>query len=91
MAEAEGRSKVKYQDLSAYKVPPGFRGRSAIWLQLWWAVQATVFFVVAADTLSIQSVVAKAVRCADWTQCSKSIISASNVSVEAHHWGLCLD
>lgn len=34
---------MKYQDLSSFKMPPGFRGRSAIVVQLWWIVQATLF------------------------------------------------
>lgn len=32
-----------YQDLSLFKQPPGFRGRSAVVVQLWWLVQATLF------------------------------------------------
>lgn len=31
------------QDLSLYKTPKGFRGRSAIIVQLWWIVQGTLF------------------------------------------------
>lgn len=31
------------QDLSRFKVPPSFRGRSAIVVQLWWLVQGTLF------------------------------------------------
>jgi putative colanic acid biosynthesis acetyltransferase WcaF len=31
------------QDLGSFRVPPGFRGRSAIVVQLWWIVQATLF------------------------------------------------
>jgi len=31
------------QDLSRAKVPPGFRGRSAWFVQLWWMVQALFF------------------------------------------------
>lgn len=31
------------QDLSRYSVPAGFRGRSAIVVQLWWLVQSTLF------------------------------------------------
>jgi putative colanic acid biosynthesis acetyltransferase WcaF len=31
------------QDLSAFKMPPGFRGRSAWMVQLWWLVQASLF------------------------------------------------
>jgi len=31
------------QDLSKFKSPPGFRGRSALVVQLWWVVQATLF------------------------------------------------
>jgi putative colanic acid biosynthesis acetyltransferase WcaF len=32
-----------YQDLSSFRLPPGFRGRSAWQVQLWWLVQATLF------------------------------------------------
>jgi putative colanic acid biosynthesis acetyltransferase WcaF len=31
------------QDISSFKLPRGFRGRSALAVQLWWAVQATAF------------------------------------------------
>ena len=31
------------QNLNLYKTPKGFRGRSAITVQLWWIVQATLF------------------------------------------------
>ncbi len=33
----------KYQDLESFYLPPGFRGRSAFIVQLWWLVQATLF------------------------------------------------
>jgi putative colanic acid biosynthesis acetyltransferase WcaF len=33
----------KVQDLRSSRVPPGFRGRSAVLVQLWWIVQATLF------------------------------------------------
>lgn len=32
-----------YQDLSQFRMPPGFRGRSAMVVQLWWLVQASLF------------------------------------------------
>ena len=32
-----------YQDLSLFRMPPDFRSRSAIVVQLWWFVQATAF------------------------------------------------
>lgn len=32
-----------YQDLAQFTLPPGFRGRSAVVVQLWWCVQATLF------------------------------------------------
>jgi len=32
-----------FQDLSRFQLPPGFRGRSALMVQLWWAVEATAF------------------------------------------------
>jgi putative colanic acid biosynthesis acetyltransferase WcaF len=32
-----------YQDLSSFRLPSGFRGRSAFSVQLWWIVQATLF------------------------------------------------
>ena len=31
------------QNLSSFKLPPGFRGRSAVTVQLWWLVQSTFF------------------------------------------------
>jgi putative colanic acid biosynthesis acetyltransferase WcaF len=31
------------QSLSAFKMPPGFRGRPAMFVQFWWIVQATLF------------------------------------------------
>lgn len=33
----------KVQDLSQFRLPAGFRGRSAVTVQLWWAVKATLF------------------------------------------------
>ena len=36
-------SSRRWQNLSAYSMPPGFRGRSALMVQLWWFVQATFF------------------------------------------------
>jgi putative colanic acid biosynthesis acetyltransferase WcaF len=33
----------RYQDLSRFRLPAGFRGRSAAFVQLWWIVQATLF------------------------------------------------
>jgi putative colanic acid biosynthesis acetyltransferase WcaF len=32
-----------YQDLSTFKLPDGFRGRPAWFVQIWWFVQATLF------------------------------------------------
>ncbi|OIQ89955.1 putative acetyltransferase [mine drainage metagenome] len=32
-----------YQDLSRFRVPSGFRGRSAVVVQLWWLIQASLF------------------------------------------------
>lgn len=34
---------MNYQNLSIYKTPKGFRGKSKITVQLWWLVQATLF------------------------------------------------
>ena len=31
------------QDLSVFRLPPGFRGRPGWYVQLWWLVQATLF------------------------------------------------
>ena len=33
----------QYQDLSRFRMPPGFRGRSAVTVQIWWIVQDTLF------------------------------------------------
>lgn len=34
---------IPMQDLSKFRLPAGFRGRSAALVQLWWIVQATLF------------------------------------------------
>lgn len=31
------------QRLDRFRLPPGFRGRSAAWVQLWWLAEATLF------------------------------------------------
>ena len=36
-------SQRRYQRLEDYKVPAGFRGRSALYVQFWWIVQSTFF------------------------------------------------
>jgi len=36
-------SPPRYQDLSQFRLPPGFRGRPGWYVQLWWLVQATLF------------------------------------------------
>ena len=33
----------KYQDLSLFRMPQGFRGRSSVVVQIWWIVQDTFF------------------------------------------------
>lgn len=33
----------RFQDLTRFVVPPGFRGRSGVYVQLWWIVQGTLF------------------------------------------------
>lgn len=35
-------SEQRVQDLASFRLPPGFRGRSALFVQLWWIVQATL-------------------------------------------------
>ncbi|MDZ4055644.1 MAG: WcaF family extracellular polysaccharide biosynthesis acetyltransferase [Polynucleobacter sp.] len=35
--------KSNFQDLCAFRLPKGFRGRSAFSVQIWWIVQASVF------------------------------------------------
>lgn len=34
---------MKYQDLSRFRLPKGFRGKPGWYVQLWWLVQATLF------------------------------------------------
>lgn len=34
---------MSYQQLDQFKLPPGFRGRPAWFVQLWWLVQASLF------------------------------------------------
>src|SRR5208283_3785601 len=33
----------RYQRMERFQVPPGFRGRSKMMVQLWWLVQSTLF------------------------------------------------
>lgn len=37
------RGAERYQDLARFSLPPGFRGRPAWLVQLWWLVQASLF------------------------------------------------
>jgi putative colanic acid biosynthesis acetyltransferase WcaF len=37
------RDPGSFQDLKRFKLPPNFRGRPALTVQLWWLVQATLF------------------------------------------------
>jgi putative colanic acid biosynthesis acetyltransferase WcaF len=39
----KGEQTPSVQNLEAYRVDPGYRGRSAYFVQLWWIVQATLF------------------------------------------------
>lgn len=32
-----------YQDLKTFKMPKGFRGKSKLYVQLWWIIQGTLF------------------------------------------------
>lgn len=34
---------ARYQELSSFRTPPGFRGKPAVIVQLWWIVQALLF------------------------------------------------
>ena len=34
---------MRYQQMEHFQVPPGFRGRSKVYVQLWWLVQSTLF------------------------------------------------
>lgn len=40
---ARSMTKMKFQDLSKFSLPFGFRGRSGLVVQLWWFVEATLF------------------------------------------------
>lgn len=42
-AEGEEMSDMKVQNLQDFRLPEGFRGRSAVYVQLWWFVHATFF------------------------------------------------
>jgi len=33
----------RYQNLKAFRLPPGFRGRNPFFVQIWWIVQAILF------------------------------------------------
>ncbi|MCU0417253.1 MAG: putative colanic acid biosynthesis acetyltransferase [Cytophagaceae bacterium] len=34
---------MSYQQLNTFQMPPGFRGKSSLYVQLWWLVQAILF------------------------------------------------
>jgi putative colanic acid biosynthesis acetyltransferase WcaF len=40
---ADGILAPRYQQMECFQVPPGFRGRSKIYVQFWWLVQSTLF------------------------------------------------
>jgi putative colanic acid biosynthesis acetyltransferase WcaF len=40
---ADGTSAPRYQQLESFQVPPGFRGQSTIYVQMWRLVQSTLF------------------------------------------------
>jgi len=39
----DGQPLLRYQQLDRFQVPRGFRGRSKIYVQLWWLAQSTLF------------------------------------------------
>lgn len=41
--DAAPRPRPRFQDLGRFRLPADFRGRSAVTVQLWWLVQATLF------------------------------------------------
>lgn len=43
MTDSDDRHTPLVQDLSIFRVPSGFRGRSGFVTQLWWVVQSTLF------------------------------------------------
>jgi putative colanic acid biosynthesis acetyltransferase WcaF len=43
MDKRPDRGDRPFQDLTRFRVPPGFRGRGALMVQIWWCVEATLF------------------------------------------------
>jgi putative colanic acid biosynthesis acetyltransferase WcaF len=43
MSTGASRPHAHYQDLARFRLPDRFRGRSALTVQLWWIVEATLF------------------------------------------------
>lgn len=41
--QASEKPQRQYQRLDQFRVPAGFRGRSKVFVQLWWLVQSTLF------------------------------------------------
>ena len=39
----DGKPIRAFQRMDQFRVPPGFRGRSKVYVQLWWLVQSTLF------------------------------------------------
>ena len=70
------------QDLSGFSVPKGFRGGNAIKVQLWWAVQATLFARVATSIVSLAGIFITFIRRKNRKKRSYSSVSKNYLSVE---------
>lgn len=70
------------QDLSGFSVPKGFRGGNAIKVQLWWAVQATLFALVATSIVSLAGIFITFIRRKNRKKRSYSAVSKNYLPVE---------
>lgn len=74
------------QDLRGFSVPKGFRGGNVIKVQLWWAVQATLFSPVTAGVISLARFFAPSVWRENRKKRSHSTVGENYLSVEINHW-----
>lgn len=77
------------QDLSGFTVPKGFRGANVLKVQLWWAVQATLF-AGSPQILYRWRAFAASVWRQNWKECGYSTVSKNYLSVEINRRRLCL-
>ncbi|SUG87833.1 acetyltransferase [Salmonella enterica subsp. enterica] len=78
------------QDLSGFTVPKGFRGANALKVQLWWAVQATLFAGSPQILYRWRAFLLRLFGAKNWKECGYPTVSKNYLSVEINRRRLCL-